>query len=125
MLHSRKLNHRINNLHERALRIVYKDDSSTFDELLEKNGSFKIHERNIQTSAIELYKVWYKLSPKIMNLVFPIEISSKYLRQNTFASRNVKSVNYGTHTLAYRDVSAILCYVHFLVGRDFIILIGN
>ena len=49
MLHSRKSNQRINRLHERALHIVYRDDVSTFDKLLENNGSFKIHERNIQT----------------------------------------------------------------------------
>ena len=101
MLHGRKLNHRINCLHERALRIVYKDGSSTFEELLQKNGSFKIHERNIQSLAIELYKVWHKLSPKIMDLVFPIQMSNKYSRQSNFATRNVKSVNFGTNTLAY------------------------
>ena len=36
MFHSRTLNNRINNLHERALRIVYKDDDSSFKELLVK-----------------------------------------------------------------------------------------
>ena len=72
MFHSRKLNNRINTLHERALRIVYQDRISSFDELLSKDGSFTIHERNIQTLAIELYKVWHGLSPKIMELVFPL-----------------------------------------------------
>ena len=48
MFHSRKLNNRINTLHERALRIVYQDRISSFDELLSKDGSFTIHERNIR-----------------------------------------------------------------------------
>ena len=52
MFHSRKLNNRINSIHERALRIVYRDNESTFDELLFKDESFTIHERNIQTLAI-------------------------------------------------------------------------
>ena len=95
------MNHRINTLHERALRIVYRDNESTFDTLLEKNESFRIHERNVQTLAIELYKVWYDISPKIMNLVFPIKFNSRYGLGNDFASRNVKSVNYGTDTLAH------------------------
>ena len=47
MFHSRSLNNRINHIHERALRIVYKDYYSSFEELLEKDKSFTIHERNI------------------------------------------------------------------------------
>ena len=35
MFHSRGLNNKINRIHERALRITYKDKSSTFQELLE------------------------------------------------------------------------------------------
>ena len=101
MFHSRKLNHRINTLHERALRIVYRDNESNFDTLLEKSGSFRIHERNIQTLAIELYKVWYGISPKIMSLVFPLNINSRSFGGNEFLSRNVKSVNYGTDSLSH------------------------
>ena len=59
MLHSRKLNNRINRIHCRALRIVYQDRKFSFDELLAKDKSFNIHERNIQTLCIELYKVAY------------------------------------------------------------------
>ena len=36
MLHSRTLNNRINNIHERALRLTYKDNQSSFKPLLEK-----------------------------------------------------------------------------------------
>ena len=57
MFHSRKLNHRINKIHERALRIVYNDHQCTFEELLERDNSFMIHERNIQKLAIEMLKV--------------------------------------------------------------------
>ena len=37
MFHSRGLNNKINRIHERALRITYKNKSSTFQELLEKD----------------------------------------------------------------------------------------
>ena len=46
--HSRKLNHRINKIHGRALRIVYNDHQCTFEELLVRDNSFTIHERNLQ-----------------------------------------------------------------------------
>ena len=73
MFHSRKLNSRINNIHERALRIAYKDFVSTFAELLSKDNSFTIHERKIQAPGIGLYKVANGLSPVIMSQVFPLK----------------------------------------------------
>ena len=100
MFHSRKLNNRINSIHERALRIVYKDIKSSFAELLTKDESFTIHERNIQTLGIELYKVAYGLSPKIMSLVFPLNAHPNPW-QSTFVSRNVKTVYHGTETLIH------------------------
>ena len=60
----------MNSLHERALRIVYKDDISSFDELLSKDKSFRIHHRNIQSLAIELYKAKHEISPLIIRNIF-------------------------------------------------------
>ena len=36
MFHTRELNRKINHIHERALRIVYKGNSSSFTELLKQ-----------------------------------------------------------------------------------------
>ena len=49
---SRKLKRRLNNFHERALRIVYEDYASSFTELLEKHNSTTIQYRYIQLLAI-------------------------------------------------------------------------
>ena len=61
MFHSRTLDNRINRLHERALRLVYKDPSlTTFKQLLQKDNSFTIHHRNLQKlrnyMALEIMK---------------------------------------------------------------------
>ena len=48
MLRSRSSNNCINHLHERALRIVCNDHSSTFEDLLVKDNSASIHHRNIR-----------------------------------------------------------------------------
>ena len=56
MFHGRQINKKINNLHERALRIVYNDTTTSFQDLLIKDKSFTIHHQNIQTLAIEIYK---------------------------------------------------------------------
>ena len=44
---SRKLNHRIDKINDRALRIAYNDHQCTFDEHLERDQSFTIYERNL------------------------------------------------------------------------------
>ena len=44
MFHSRKLNHRINKIHECTLRIVYDDHQCTLEELLESDNSFTIYD---------------------------------------------------------------------------------
>ena len=52
MFHNRTLNHKINKLHERALRIVHKDENLTFQGLLDKDDTATVHHRNLQKLAI-------------------------------------------------------------------------
>ena len=63
MLYNRSLNKRINKLYERALRILYKDDISTFEQLLTKDESVTMHHGNMQKLAIEMYKLKYNILP--------------------------------------------------------------
>ena len=65
MFHGRRVNNKINHLHELSLRMVYKDNSS-FKELSKKDNSFTVNHRNIQSLAIELFKVKVNLSNTIM-----------------------------------------------------------
>ena len=103
MFHSRALNNRINRLHERALRLVYKDSLLTFNDLLLKDNSFTIHHRNLQKLAIEMYKLINNLSPPIMNYIFRDTTNPHNLRnKNPFQSTNVHSVFNGTETLLFR-----------------------
>ena len=78
MFHSRNINNKINKLHERCLRVIYNDKTSSFEQLLENDNSVSIHHRNIQTFAIEMYKVTNGLSPEIMNEIFQIREESRY-----------------------------------------------
>ena len=54
----------------KALRLVYGDYGSTFEELLEKDNSFTVHHYNIQTLCIELYKVFTGHSQTIFSDLF-------------------------------------------------------
>ena len=47
MFHNRKLNRKINHIQERALRLVYDDYTSSFKDLLQKDGSVSVHHQNI------------------------------------------------------------------------------
>ena len=103
MLHSRTLNNKINRIHERALRTVYCDYNSSFNELLDKDDSFTIHQSNVQSLAIEIYKYLNDLSPAILSEVFKISKTISYdLRmRNELYARNSKTVRYGTETISF------------------------
>ena len=54
MCHSRSMNNKINRLDERWLWIIYNDKTSSFADLLAKDGSVTIHTRNLQVLATEM-----------------------------------------------------------------------
>ena len=56
MFRGRKTNYKINRLQERALKLIYNEHISSFEELLSKDVTFTIHEQNIQKLAIEILK---------------------------------------------------------------------
>ena len=102
MNHSRKINNRINRIHERALRVVYNDQNATFEELLSKDNSVKIHDRNLQVLVTEMFKVKLGISPVIMNDIFKIRNCNYVTRNNSeFQSHCVKTVHYGTESVSF------------------------
>ena len=105
MFHSRTINNRINKLHERTLRLVYKDDQYTFQQLLDKDNIVTIHHRNLQKLAItEMYKLQNILSPTFMKEIFQDQIPTYSLRKEKIGeSRNYRRVYWGMESLNYRD----------------------
>ena len=102
MFHSRGVNNKINHLHERSLQILYKDSISSFENLLKKDRSFTIHQRNIQSIAIELIKVKGNLSNNIMYDIFQTRKINYNLRSETdFASICVNAKKFGLNSLRY------------------------
>ena len=53
----RKLNHKIDRIHDRALRIAYADYTSSFEDLLIKDGTVTINQSNLRVLAIDMYKI--------------------------------------------------------------------
>ena len=50
--------------------MIYQDCTSSFDNLLEKDISFSVHDRNIQQLAQEMYKVAKDLAPPAISTLF-------------------------------------------------------
>ena len=53
--------------------IVYSDQSSTFEELLEGDKTFSIHRKNSQSLSIKIYNFLNGLSPDMINSVFHLK----------------------------------------------------
>ena len=82
-----------------AFSLVYSDHVSSF-YYFKKDQSFSIHHRNIQSLAIELYKFFHGLSPRITKNVFHFNTNIPY-NLSIIYSRNSKTVKYGTETISY------------------------
>ena len=103
MFHSRELSNRINRIHERALRLLYQDNSLSFAELLERDNSVTIHQRNLPVHATEIFKLKKILAPEMMKEVFEIQIPASNFRSEAthFKRENVKKNYYGIQPVRY------------------------
>ena len=73
MFHNRSLNHKINRLHKRYLRVVYNEGHSSYDELLNLDNSVSIHHMNLQILATAMSRVYTGSATDIPNEVFPLK----------------------------------------------------
>ena len=100
MFSNRTLNSRIDKLQERSLRILYKDDISTFEELLEKDNAITVHEHNIQLLAIEMYKVKNDIKPNVLgNFVTNREERYNTRHHSQLFRDRANSTNYGMESI--------------------------
>ena len=92
---------------------IYRNNSLCFDQLLQIDKSYNIHHKNIQTLAIELYKVKNNLSNQIMQEVFEKHESVDYnLRfQTDFVLPSVNTTYFGLHSLRYFFVKILMVFL--------------
>ena len=67
MFYSRIMNNEINWLRERCMWLIYKDKTSSLEELLEQDKSILILTRNLQMLTTEMFKVYRSMFPPIFN----------------------------------------------------------
>ena len=91
MFSSRRSNNLTYRIHDRSLRTVYNDTSSTFQELLQRDRSVNIHHKNIQALTTEVFKGMNNICPPIMETFFGFRKNIQYqkiLRDETAKSKN-------------------------------------
>ena len=104
---SRSSNNLINRIHERPVRIVYNDTSSTFQELLQRNRSVSIHHKNIQTLTTEVFKV--VACPSIMETFFDFRENKYSIRKfQEMRQQEVRTVRYGCRNSSIPHSSTVV-----------------
>ena len=101
MLCGKVANKKINRVHYKFLKMLYDDDTSTYEQLLDKYDEFTVHQRNIQQLMIEMYKVKNDLGPSLLNDIFKrANYKGPTLRRNKdFHRPTIKTHKYGEKSL--------------------------
>ena len=102
MLHSRKMEYRINSIHQRALKLVYQDfHDLTFQELLAKDKLVSVHQKNLQLLATEIFKSKTGVLPELMNDMFHFVARPYNLRSDyTLERKRDHTVYHGSESLS-------------------------
>ena len=102
MFHSWRMEHRINRIHERALRLIYPSDSKlTFKELLDKNKTVSILKNNLQVLATETYQAKLIISPEMLKELFSFNVRNYNLGSQSILKRiKTNSVYFGSEGLS-------------------------
>ena len=103
MFCSKSANNEINRRNKRALRVLYEDYDSPFEQLLEKDGSITVHQRNLQNLMTEIYKAINQTNPAYIRELFvekdiPYNLRTKVLCRLPQAQTN----RYGLDSLSFR-----------------------
>ena len=103
MFHERCLKvNKVNKIHERALRIVYKDSHADYEALLTLDNAVSIHQRNLQYLMIEIYKTKHNLNPSFMSEIFETRNVHYDLRtKNNLCIPKARTTSYGIETVRY------------------------
>ena len=71
-----------------TLRIIYQDDNSSFSELLRKDNSLTIHERNSKLLVTEMFRVKTGCAPDIRKEIFEIDNQNYNFRHDFLIKRH-------------------------------------
>jgi hypothetical protein len=93
---------KLERLNERALRFVYDDKNSTYQQLLVKLGTPSLHLGRLRLLATEVYKVTRKIGPPLMDDLFsPQNSTYNFRKSNSLPQPRFNTKTYGYNSLRY------------------------
>ena len=100
---SRKSNNLINRVHERGLRLTYRNETyKQFQQILSDKNEPTIYQKKLQVLMTEVYKIVNGIPPLIMNLLFNFRANIHSIRNSQeIFTENRKTVKYGIETVTY------------------------
>ena len=93
--------YKINRLHKRCLRLIY-DTRSSFQELLRKDSSVSLHNRNLRALVTEIYKICQDILG-IINQIFTLKNQNQHNLWNwsDFCIPKIRSVSRNSESVSY------------------------
>ena len=92
---------KIEKVQERALRFVYEDYNSSYDNLLKKAKVPSLQIRIMRTMALETFKIMNTLSPSCLHSLVHLRNSKYYFRYNILDITQVRTSRYGKKTFKF------------------------
>ena len=105
MLCGKSTNALVKNVHKKALRSLYNDFNSSYDDLLEKGNHKTVHQLHIKKLVVKVYKCINGDCPEILKYFFVTNENINYnLRISNLLTlpKKYSTITYGLHSLKYR-----------------------
>ena len=104
MFSSAKSLNKVESLQKRALRFLYEDYVSSYEELLQKAGKETMKVNRLRNLCIEIYKSMNNINPMYMNEIFKLRKTSREVRSNYKLNLDVPTINqfsFGDNSFRY------------------------
>ena len=96
-------NNKINQIHKRALRVLFDDYDTPFADLLVRNNEKTVHVQNLQRLMIEIYKTLHHVNPLFLSELFQRREVRYNLRiKNTVLLPSTSTVAFGMNSICFR-----------------------
>ena len=90
---------KIEKIQERAIRFLYDDHNTPYEELLKKSNKVKMTTSRLRTLCLEIYKTLNDLNPSYMKDIFKKRENRHSNRHNYIDVPMVNQVTYGKHSM--------------------------
>lgn len=93
---------KLEKLQERALKFVYNDYDSTYDDLLRKGNFLSVTMYRLKQMAIEVFKCRHGINPKYLNELFNEKLTTHQLRDTNLLQQNrFRTTTFGFRSFKY------------------------